>query len=63
MYVGFSVAYLGEATILHQIIPVLLLPLTIAYLNGIVVPLEEERLHAVFSAEYERYQSQVRRWL
>jgi protein-S-isoprenylcysteine O-methyltransferase Ste14 len=63
MYVGLSVAYLGEAAILHQIVPVLLLPLTIAYLNGAVVPLEEERLRAVFTAEYDRYQSRVRRWL
>jgi protein-S-isoprenylcysteine O-methyltransferase Ste14 len=63
MYVGLSVAYLGEAAILHQIVPVLLLPLTIAYLNGVVVPLEEERLHEVFGAEYERYQNHVRRWL
>src|SRR5215831_20884141 len=33
MYVGLSVAYLGEAAILHQIIPVFLLLLVIAYLN------------------------------
>jgi protein-S-isoprenylcysteine O-methyltransferase Ste14 len=63
MYVGLSFAYLGEAAILHQIVPVVLLPLTMAYLNRIVVPLEEERLRAVFGTEYERYQTGVRRWL
>ena len=63
MYVGLSVAYIGEAAILHQIVPVLLLPLTIAYLNRVVIPIEEERLHAVFGAQYERYQSDVRRLL
>lgn len=63
MYVGLSVAYIGEAAILHQIIPVVLLPLTIAYLNRVVIPVEEERLHAVFGAEYEKYQNEVRRWL
>jgi protein-S-isoprenylcysteine O-methyltransferase Ste14 len=63
MYVGLSVAYLGEAAILHQIVPVVLLPLTIVYLSRVVIPIEEERLGAVFGAEYERYQSRVRRWL
>jgi len=63
MYVGLSVAYVGEAAILHQIVPVLLLPLAIAYLNWVVIPVEEERLHTVFGAEYEKYQHEVRRWL
>jgi len=63
MYVGLSVAYLGEAGILHQIIPALLLPFTLVYLNQVVIPLEEKRLHAVFGAEYEQYRNKVRRWL
>jgi protein-S-isoprenylcysteine O-methyltransferase Ste14 len=63
MYVGLFVAYLGEAGILHQVVPVILLPLTITYLNRVVIPIEEERLHEVFGAEYERYGNRVRRWL
>ena len=63
MYVGLSVAYVGEAAILHQIVPILLLPLTIVYLNRVVIPVEEERLCAVFGAEYDRYRKDVRRWL
>ncbi len=63
MYVGLSVAYIGEAGILHQIIPVILLPLTIAYLNRVVIPVEEDRLRAAFGAEYERYANRVHRWL
>ena len=63
MYLGLSVAYAGEAGILHQIIPVILLPLTVAYLNRVVIPVEEKRLRAVFGAEYERYANRVRRWL
>ena len=63
MYVGLSVAYVGEAAILHQIVPVVLLPLTIAYLSRVVIPIEEERLLAVFGAEYKQYQNNVRRWL
>ena len=63
MYVGLSVAYLGEAGMLHQVIPVLLLPLTIAYLSRVVIPVEEERLRAAFGGEYERYAGAVRRWI
>jgi protein-S-isoprenylcysteine O-methyltransferase Ste14 len=63
MYVGLSVAYVGEAAILHQIVPVVLLPLTIAYLNQVVIPTEEDRLRAVFGAEYAQYQNDVPRWL
>jgi len=63
MYVGLAVAYIGEAAILHQIVPLALLPLTIAYLNQVVIPVEEERLYEVFGSEYERYQNHVRRWL
>ena len=63
MYVGLSVAYIGEAAILHQIVPVVLLPLTITYLNRVVIPVEEERLYSVFGAEYKEYQNDVGRWL
>jgi protein-S-isoprenylcysteine O-methyltransferase Ste14 len=63
MYVGLSLAYIGEAAILHQIVPVVLLPLTIAYLNQVVIPTEEDRLRAAFGAEYEQYLNDVRRWL
>lgn len=62
MYVGLSLAYIGEAAILHQIAPIVLLPLTISYLNQVVIPVEEERLREVFGAEYERYQNDVGRW-
>jgi protein-S-isoprenylcysteine O-methyltransferase Ste14 len=63
MYIGLSLAYVGEAAILHQIVPVVLLPLLIAYLNRVVVPIEEERLRAAFGHEYEQYRNGVRRWL
>jgi protein-S-isoprenylcysteine O-methyltransferase Ste14 len=63
MYVGLIVAYLGEAGILRQIWPILLLPLTIAYVNWIVIPLEESKLLEAFGAAYQRYQARVGRWL
>ncbi len=63
MYVGLSLAYIGEAGILHQVAPVILLPLTITYLNRVVIPVEEGRLREVFGTEYDRYRNRVRRWI
>jgi protein-S-isoprenylcysteine O-methyltransferase Ste14 len=63
MYVGLVLAYLGEAGMLKQLWPVVLLPLTVAYLNWIVIPVEEARLRAAFGDEYERYRTSVRRWI
>jgi len=63
MYVGLTVAYLGEAGILHHVWPVVLLPCVLAYVNWIVIPLEESRLGEVFGAEYVQYQARVRRWI
>jgi protein-S-isoprenylcysteine O-methyltransferase Ste14 len=63
MYLGLAVAYLGEAGLLKQIWPVLLLPLTMAYLNWTVIPVEEAKLKEVFRDEYEKYHSSVRRWI
>src|SRR5262249_39668634 len=63
MYVGLTIAYLGEAGLLKQIWPVVLLPLTLGYLHWIVIPVEEARLKEVFPHKYERYRSRVRRWI
>jgi protein-S-isoprenylcysteine O-methyltransferase Ste14 len=63
MYVGLSLAYVGEAGLLKQFYPILFLPLMIAYLNWTVIPLEEARLKDVFRDEYERFRSRVRRWI
>jgi protein-S-isoprenylcysteine O-methyltransferase Ste14 len=62
MYVGLSLAYLGEAGLLRQMWPATLLPLTIAYVNWTVIPLEESRLEDVFADRYRDYRSRVRRW-
>ena len=63
MYLGLTVAYLGEAGILRQLWPALLLPLVFAYVNWIVIPVEEEKMREVFGTRYEEYQSRVGRWL
>jgi len=63
MYVGLGLAYLGEALILRQIWPVLLLPLVVVYVNCVVIPVEENKLTEVFGNDYKRYQATTRRWL
>jgi protein-S-isoprenylcysteine O-methyltransferase Ste14 len=63
MYVGLVLAYLGEAGILGQVWPMFLLPLTVAYMNWVVIPVEEGKLKEVFGEAYERYRARVRRWM
>jgi protein-S-isoprenylcysteine O-methyltransferase Ste14 len=63
MYVGLALGYLGEAGILRQLGPVLLLPCVVAYVNWVVIPLEEYRLHEVFGAQFDDYRARVRRWV
>ncbi len=62
MYVGLLLAYLGEAGLLKQIWPVVLLPFVVAYLNWTVIPLEEAKLEEVFPDEVRKYRLRVRRW-
>lgn len=63
MYVSLIIAYIGEAAILLQIWPLVLLPLTIIYINRIVIPIEEFHLKETFGKMYEQYCLKVRRWI
>jgi protein-S-isoprenylcysteine O-methyltransferase Ste14 len=63
MYVGLTLAYLGEMSWQAQILPLLFLPLVIAYLQWVVIPLEEARLRESFGETYAAYCARVRRWL
>jgi protein-S-isoprenylcysteine O-methyltransferase Ste14 len=63
MYVGLTLAYIGEAGILAQVWPLVLLPLVIAYVHWVVIPLEESTLADAFGPAYEQYRARVRRWL
>jgi protein-S-isoprenylcysteine O-methyltransferase Ste14 len=63
MYVSLILAYLGEAGFLAQSWPVLVLPFILAYVNWIVIPLEEGILKKDFKEEYENYCALVGRWL
>ncbi len=62
MYVGLAIAYLGEAGILRQVWPVVLLPLVVGYLNWVVIPLEERKLGETFGVAYDEYRVRVHRW-
>ena len=63
MYVGLSLAYVGEALLLRQAWPLALLPLVVAYVNWVVIPVEEAKLTEVFGEEYLSYRARTRRWL
>src|SRR5207247_11047303 len=63
MYGGLVLAYLGEAGILRQIWPLVVVPFTIAYINSIVIPEEEARLEGGYPSDYPRYRARVRRRL
>jgi len=63
MYVSLILAYLGEAGFLVHVWPVIFLPLTIAYINLIVIPVEEAQLTEDFRDEYINYCKTVHRWL
>lgn len=63
MYVGLTLAYLGEMGLLVQIAPLIPLLLVIAYVQWTVIPVEEKKLCEVFGDEYVQYQSRVPRWL
>jgi protein-S-isoprenylcysteine O-methyltransferase Ste14 len=63
MYVGLTLAYLGEAGLLKQLWPVIVLPLVLAYINSIVIPVEEARLKEVLGEDYGHYCSRTRRWI
>jgi protein-S-isoprenylcysteine O-methyltransferase Ste14 len=63
MYVGLILAYVGEMGILVQIAPIVPLLLVIAYVNGIVIPVEETQLLGLFGEDYAQYCNRVRRWV
>ena len=62
MYVSLTLVYLGEAGVLGQVWPLILLSFGLAYINGTVMPFEEARLQEKCDDSYQRYSATVRRW-
>jgi protein-S-isoprenylcysteine O-methyltransferase Ste14 len=63
MYVGLTLIYLGVAGTRNEIWPVIVLPFLLAYVNILVIPVEEKNLRGVFGDEYQKYSERVGRWL
>jgi protein-S-isoprenylcysteine O-methyltransferase Ste14 len=63
MYVGLTLAYLGEMGILAQAAPLLPLLLVLGYVNRTVIPVEEAKLRELFGQTYDDYRARVRRWI
>jgi protein-S-isoprenylcysteine O-methyltransferase Ste14 len=63
MYVGLTLVYVGVAGTRGDVWPLIVLPLLLAYINYIVIPVEERRLEATFGDSYQRYRAEVRRWV
>jgi protein-S-isoprenylcysteine O-methyltransferase Ste14 len=63
MYVASFCVYVGVSVVVNSFWPLVLLALPIAFLRGIVIPLEERHMGEVFGREYRDYAARVRRWL
>ena len=63
MYTGLTAAYVGAALWVGTWWPLTIAPLPVLATRRWVIAPEEEYLKRKFGAEYERYQSEVRRWL
>jgi protein-S-isoprenylcysteine O-methyltransferase Ste14 len=63
MYLGLATAYLGLAVMTNLAWPIVMLPFVLMALSSVVIEREERYLARAFGAEYERYRTDVRRWL
>lgn len=63
MYVALAIALLGWTLWLEHPLAVLGVPAFVAWINRFQITPEERALRALFGAEFERYCSEVRRWL
>ena len=63
MYVGMLFILAGWATFLANLLPLVFLPIFVAYMNRFQIGPEERALSARFGSEYASYLRSVRRWL
>lgn len=63
MYLGQALVLLGAMLLLCNALPLLVVPLFVAWITRLQIVPEERVLAARFGARYEAFRSQVRRWL
>lgn len=63
MYLGMLLALAGWALWLGQLVPFLLLPLFVLFLNRWQIAPEELALEQMFGLEYVSYRARVHRWI
>ena len=63
MYLGLLLVLTGWAIFLSNLLPFLLLPAYIFYMNRFQIAPEERALTSLFGSEYVAYRSHVRRWI
>jgi protein-S-isoprenylcysteine O-methyltransferase Ste14 len=63
MYVGLLLNLAGWAIYLTHVLPLLLLPVFVYYLNRFQIEPEEQRLAEHFGTEFTSYRDTVPRWL
>ena len=63
MYLGMVVALLGIVLLLGSLSPILVLPIFMRLISRKFMIPEEEMLLNTFGEAYERYKTQVRRWI
>ncbi|MDP9112810.1 MAG: isoprenylcysteine carboxylmethyltransferase family protein [Acidobacteriota bacterium] len=63
MYLGLLLILTAWALYLSNVLPFLLLPVFILYLNHFQIAPEERALASLFGREFAAYRSRVRRWI
>jgi len=63
MYLSMALCYLGVASLMNALWPLLLLLVSLSLINYGVIAREERYLEKKFGDEYVRYKSRVRRWV
>ena len=63
MYLGFLLVLTGWAIFLSHVLPFLVLPVFVLYMNRFQILPEERALSAKFGEGYDRYKQAARRWL
>lgn len=63
MYVALTTIYVGAAGAVNTPWPFLFLPLPLLFLQRVMIPFEEQRLHGLFGEAFAAYCRRVRRWL